>query len=135
MEFGKIISKLQALNIPYEENVSLKHKTWIKTGGIVSLWIMPDSVESLIKCCRYFYSEEINFELVGHTSNIYYLDDYNPSIIITTVKLRKFVETKDFIECACGTPVTLLSRYCIEKGYKGYFGLVNLPGTVGGGNL
>lgn len=126
-----IKDRLREFNIPFQENVSLKEKTWIKTGGTVSLWIVPTTVEGLETAIEILCSHNIEFELVGHTSNIYYFDDYNPKVIISTIKVKQFEEKDSYIECACGTPVAILSRFCVEKGYKGYYGLVNLPGTVG----
>lgn len=126
-----IKEKLREFNIPFQENVSLKEKTWIKTGGIVSLWIVPTTVEGLETAMEILCSQNIEFELVGHTSNIYYFDDYNPKVILSTIKVKKIEDKDSYIECACGTPVAILSRFCVDKGYKGYYGLVNLPGTVG----
>lgn len=126
-----IKSELLQYGIPFEENVSLKKKTWIKTGGIVSLWITPKGVEQLKKTIVLLKSGDIEFELVGHTSNLYYLNNYNPKVIISTRNVSQFVENEDCIECACGAPSSSVSRYCVERGYTGYSGLVNLPGTVG----
>lgn len=117
--------------IPFEENISLKKKTWIKTGGVVSLWITPISIETLKKAVEILCDQNFEFELVGHTSNIYYVDHYNPRIIISTLKVNQYEVRDNYIECACGTPVAVLAKYCVECGYKGYYGLVNLPGTVG----
>lgn len=126
-----IKKKFQENNIPYEENVSLKKKTWIKTGGIASLWIAPTSLKALKNAIEILCFAQVEFELVGHTSNLYYLDDYNPTVVLSTINVKQFKETEEYIECACGVPVTTLSRYCVDKGYVGYSGLVNLPGTVG----
>ena len=126
-----IKQKFKEYGIPFEEKISLKEKTWIKTGGIASLWIEPTSVEMLRNTIEILHSAKIDFELVGHTSNLYYLDVYNPNVILSTIKVKQFKENENSIECACGTPVTTISRYCVEKGYTGYSGLVNLPGTVG----
>ena len=126
-----VIRQLQEQDILFETNVSLKTKTWIKTGGVTALWITPSSVEKLVEAIHILQSEKVKFELVGHTSNVYYLDSYNPTAIVSTILLKQFEEEDGYIICACGTPVTSLSRYCVEKGYVGYYGLVNLPGTVG----
>lgn len=126
-----VLKQLKEQNILFETDVLLKNKTWIKTGGVASLWITPSSVEELIVVIRILQSEKIEFELVGHTSNLYYIDSYNPTVIVSTILLKQFEEEDGYIVCACGTPVTSLSRYCVEKGYVGYCGLVNLPGTVG----
>lgn len=127
----KTTSLLQQYDIPFEENVSLKEKTWIKTGGVASLWIIPLTVDQLKSTLEILSSNNQSYEIVGHTSNLYYRDEYNPSIIISTKNVKGFVDKSDYIECCCGTPVTLLAKYCVDKGYQGYYGLVNLPGTVG----
>lgn len=123
--------RLLECKIPFEENIPLKNKTWIKTGGITSFWITPISVNQLKQTIEIFKLENMDFELVGHTSNLYYTDDYNPLAIISTIKVKQFDEKEDYIECSCGMPVSVISRYCVNKGYVGFSGLVNLPGTVG----
>ena len=126
-----IIKELKDKAIPFEQNVSLKEKTWIKTGGVVSLWIVPNNENQLKRAITILLEYNRSFELVGQTSNIYYLDDYNPAIIVSTIKVNRIEEKDDCIECGCGVSVVKLSRYCVERGYTGYCGLVNLPGTVG----
>lgn len=126
-----IIKELKDKAIPFEQNVSLKETTWIKTGGVVSLWIVPNNENQLKRAITILLENNRSFELVGQTSNIYYLDDYNPAIIVSTIKVNRIEEKDDCIECGCGVSVVKLSRYCVERGYTGYCGLVNLPGTVG----
>lgn len=43
-----IKNKLRYFKIQFEENVPLKERTWIKTGGIASLWITPSNVKELV---------------------------------------------------------------------------------------
>lgn len=126
-----IKNKLRDFKIQFEENVPLKERTWIKTGGIASLWITPSNVKELVNSLDVLCSQNVKFEVVGHTSNIYYLDSYNPKVVLSTKKVKQFWVEDDFIECACGMPVSVLSRHCVDQGFKGYYGLVNLPGTVG----
>lgn len=126
-----LIKELKDKAIPFEQNVSLKEKTWIKTGGVVSLWIVPNNEDQLKSAITTLLEYNRSFELVGQTSNLYYLDDYNPAIIVSTLKVNEIEEKDDCIKCGCGASVVKLSRHCVEKGYIGYCGLVNLPGTVG----
>lgn len=126
-----IKNKLRDLKIQFEENVPLKERTWIKTGGFASLWITPSNVKELVNSLDVLCSQNVKLEVVGHTSNIYYLDSYNPKVVLSTKKVKQFWVEDDFIECACGMPVSVLSRHCVDQGFKGYYGLVNLPGTVG----
>lgn len=126
-----IIEQLKIENIPFEENISLKEKTWIRTGGVVSLWITPINTEQLVKSISVMEKFGEEFELTGYTSNIYYLDEYNPRVIISTIKIKDYKDTDEYIDVSCGCSVSILSHYCVDRGYIGYSGLVNLPGTVG----
>ena len=117
-------------NIIYEDKVSLKKKTWIKTGGIVDFWITPTSLYQLESLVQYLYINNVEFEVVGHTSNLYFLNDYNPAIVISTIKLKEYSFLGDTITCDCGVPMSKLSKECVTRGIKGYSGFVNLPGTV-----
>ena len=125
-----LIHFLENNDIAFETNVSLKKKTWIKTGGIVSVWIEPTCIEKLEQLLSFLYTNNIKYEIVGHTSNIYYLNSYNPDVIVSTSKLNYFEEKNGLIECNCGAPISKISRYAVSKGYEGFSGLVNLPGTV-----
>lgn len=116
--------------IPFEQNISLSKKTWIKTGGTCACWIVPASVQQLEDVCRFLYSNSIPFDIVGQTSNIFFHSTYNPKIVVSTVKVNNCEINDDIITCDCGVNVAKLSRECLEAGYKGFYGLVGLPGTV-----
>jgi len=117
--------------IKYEKNVSLRKKTWLKTGGIAQYWVEPNSVSDLLSCVEFFNLHNQKYEIVGHTSNIYYLPNYNPNIIVSTQKLTDFTEEEDCLVCECGVSVAKLSKYSVSKGWVGFSGLINLPGTIG----
>lgn len=117
--------------IPFECSVPLNKRTWLKTGGIAGIFVTPRTLQQLSAVSEFLNRNAIPYELIGHTSNIYYLDSYSPGVVISTANLRNFEDNDNCIDCNCGTPVSVLSRYCIKKGYKGYYGLINLPGTVG----
>lgn len=118
-------------NISYEENVSLASKSWIKFGGIASLWISPKSVTELEEVCRYLYGNNIAYDLVGQTSNIFFHSTYNPQVLVSTVKVNGFRIEGDALACDCGCNVMKLAKEMLAEGYAGFYGLVGLPGTVG----
>ena len=117
-------------SVTYEENVSLSEKTWIKTGGTCACWITPTSVEQLAEVCRFLYKNEIEFDLVGQTSNIFFHSTYNPQVVVSTVKVSNYTINDSIIICDCGVSVIKLAKDCLSKGYAGFYGLVGLPGTV-----
>lgn len=126
------ISILITNGIRFEINVSLKTKTWIHTGGIAAYWIQPKTIEQLSIVIKYLNKENIYFEVVGHTSNLYFQNNYNPNVVISTISINYFSDDKDMLICECGCNMKVLAHYCVEKGYIGYEGLIDLPGTVAG---
>lgn len=129
---NNIIPFLQKERIDFQENINLKNKTWIKRGGIADIWIQPNSTQKLERLIKYCHDEKIIYELIGSTSNCYFLNNYNPNIIITTLHLNTISMHDNYIICECGVKTKKLTKFCIENGISGYEGFTDLPGTVGG---
>ena len=121
---------LSSRNISFEENISLASKSWIKFGGIASLWISPKSVSELEEVCRYLYGNNIAYDLVGQTSNIFFHSTYNPQVVVSTVRVNRYQVEGNTLTCDCGCNVMKLSKEMLAEGYAGFYGLVGLPGTV-----
>jgi UDP-N-acetylenolpyruvoylglucosamine reductase len=117
-------------NIPFEKNVSLIEKTWIKRGGIACFWITPTSINQLVCICMFLNTNRIQYHVVGYTSNLYFKNDYNPFVVISTIRLNKYEINNQYVTCECGVNVINLSNKCINFSLSGFEGLVSLPGTV-----
>lgn len=116
-----------------EHNVSLKDRTWIHRGGNVNDYYIPESVEELVEVGRLLYNDQKEFLTVGHTSNMYFKDSFSIESFIDTRRLTSFkVADDNTLVCDCGVHMSKLSQFCVENGFVGYEGLINLPGTVGG---
>lgn len=123
------------IDIPLEcisLNVTLSSRTWIKRGGIASVWFSPQNSEQLEKIGRYLYSNHQNFDIIGHTSNTYFTNSHNTNCVLDTKSVQNIVWQDNFIICDCGVALQKLARTCISKGIKGYEGFYNIPGTVAG---
>ena len=92
---------LLSRNISFEENVSIANKSWIKTGGTATLWISPTSIKQLEEICRYLFSNSVDFDLIGHTSNLYFHSTYNPDVVVSTVKVNQYKVENDTLICDC----------------------------------
>jgi len=130
--FSKTKSFLIDTGVTFEENVSLKKKTWIHRGGVVGLYVTPNDETQLLNVASYFYNNHIKFDVVGHTSNIYFLNEYNPDIVISTRLCNHYTIEGNLISCECGVSVSKLARQCLEEGICGFEYLTELPGTVAG---
>lgn len=118
--------------VTFEEDVSLKKKTWIHRGGNVGLYITPNSEKQLYDLGSFLYKNNISFDIVGHTSNLYFLNEYNPDIVISTRLCNHYVINENHITCECGVSVAKLAKECLELGVCGFEFLTELPGTVAG---
>ena len=121
---------LLSRNISFEENVSIANKSWIKTGGTATLWISPTSIKQLEEICRYLFSNSVDFDLIGHTSNLFFHSTYNPDVVVSTVKVNQYKVENDTLICDCGCSVMRLAKDMLEQGHTGFSGLTGLPGTV-----
>lgn len=126
----ELIQYLEQQQIPFEQDVLLSKKTWVKTGGVCACWVSPQTVLQLEDVCRYLFAEKIPFEIVGHTSNLFFHSTSHPQVVVSTVKVNQYEIDEDTINCDCGAPVVKLAKECLALGYAGFYGLVGLPGTV-----
>ena len=113
-------------------NIPLKLKTWIRRGGNVGMWIRPSKLKDLEDIASILYYNNCSFVTIGHTSNIYFKNSFNIDYVLDTRLLKFFHEIGDVVVCECGVPMKILANYCVEHGYAGYEGMIDLPGTVGG---
>lgn len=114
-------------NIPIYDICWLNHAR----GGMIGTFYEPENLDELKNICSKLYLEGKDFDLIGHTSNIYFLPDYSVANMVSTRKCKKIVDETDYIVCDCGVSVAKLSLQMVEKGIKGFEGLIDLPGTVG----
>lgn len=118
-------------DIKYELNADLSKKTWIKNGGIAQLYITPENISHLERVLLKLSELRKKYIVIGHTSNMFFSNSYNPSIILSMRKLTNFVIEENKIICECGASLTKVAKLCVKKGIAGYQGLVEIPGTVG----
>lgn len=122
------------------ENVSVQKVSWVKSNkikleascGVANLYY-PETIDELKGLICSFYENKEEFDLIGHCSNTLFLPSYKTKHLVCTKHLSKYTEDDDFIYCECGVPVSILSKYAVEKGYKGFEGLCDLPGTIASG--
>lgn len=113
-------------NIPIYKICWLNHAE----GGIIGSFYEPETKEELVELCCTLYKEKRTFDLIGHTSNIYFLPNYSVDIMVSTRKVNNVDYLADCIVADCGASVRLLAHKMVEEGVVGFEGLIDLPGTV-----
>lgn len=128
---SRIVDILKKNKIELETDVDLSKRTWIHRGPVVSLYILPHTAEEVEYVVRTLCVEGLTFKVIGHTSNLYFLNTYKIDAIVCTRKLTSVRHTNNTLICEAGVNVSKLSKQCVEEGILGFEGLVGLPGTVG----
>lgn len=99
--------------------------------GIIENFYEPENIQELIEICNTLSTLDQVFDIVGHTSNIYFMPNCQIKYLVSTRKLRSYTIDESTLECDCGVPVSRLAKEMVEAGYCGYEGLIDLPGTIG----
>lgn len=115
-----------------KDNIPIYQISWLNyaDGGIVATYYEPENKNEFVSICRSLYTEGKEFDIIGHTSNIYFLPSYNADVIVSTRKVRNLEEETDCIKVDCGVSVKKLARRMVDCGILGFEGLIDLPGTV-----
>lgn len=118
-------------------NISPQKVSWIKSNkstlekvhSIKNLYY-PETTTELVELISDLRSKNDEFDIIGYSSNTLFLPSYRIKNLICTKELKSWRETDNYIICECGVNVSLLSKEMIRKGYIGFEGLTDLPGTV-----
>lgn len=116
----------------YFVNKSIKEVSWIQRGGTARNYFEPENYDELKRLLLELIQQNADFITVGLTSNIYFKNTYNVENLISTKKVNQWQESDDLVCCDAGVNMNLFAKNMVNKGYKGFEGLVDLPGTVGG---
>lgn len=119
-------------------NISAQKVSWLSSNKrllnenseAIKCLFYPENIKELEELVCDFYNNHKYFDIIGWSSNTLFLPSYNVDNLICTKKLTEWSETNDSIICDCGVSVSKLAKQCVDKGYKGFYGLVDLPGTI-----
>ena len=112
--------------------MELSKISWIHRGGVINNYYLPETNGELQDVINDLNKAHAQYLVVGHTSNIYFKNSFNIQNLVQTRKLTTYTILGNQVECECGVHVSQLARDMVKRGYKGFEGLVDLPGTIGG---
>lgn len=130
----KIFETLSASNIDFQKEVDLSMSTYMKTGGLARLIIFPKNSEEVVETLKILKANNLNYKVIGATSNLLFLDNSNYTCLLSTTELKgiKIDDKNNEIITGSGEMLADLSRFALLKSITGFEGLEGIPGTVGG---
>lgn len=121
-------------SIFFREDVDLKDYSHFKTGGIIKLLVEPRTIDEVQVIVGYLCESEIEYKIIGATSNLMFLDDRIYGIFISLRNMnRMYYEPQDkVVTVEAGTDLRWFARQLLLWNITGFEGLEGIPGTLGG---
>lgn len=130
-QLSNIESFLKESFIFYKKDYHMKYHTYFKKGGNVKLFICPQNETKMIDILIFLNKLNMNYKILGFTSNILLFDEIEYSILISTTNLTNCI-IRDTIEIESGYSLQDFCKITILNNSKGYSGLEGIPGSIGG---
>lgn len=111
----------------------MKDHTFIKTGGLADIMVMPESIEDIqlaIKICR---ENNAPYFIMGNGSNLIVRDKGIRCVVIKIAdKLENVTFNGNTVVAQAGISLSTLSKKVMAESLKGFEFANGIPGTLGG---
>jgi UDP-N-acetylmuramate dehydrogenase len=118
--------------INYVDNYDIKNNSYSKTGNKVEKLLIPSSRDELSEIIIFLVKNNMEYTIIGETSNILFLDSVIYSIFVSTKYVNKIHFDENTITIDAGRTLPDLVRLLAMKSITGFEGLEGIPGSVGG---
>ena len=95
-------------------------------------FVHPISVVQLMNFVEFLVASDIDYKIVGNTSNVYFLDELSYGVIISTKLLTGIKIEDSLIYVEAGYQLQDFVRVCLLHSVIGFEGLEGIPATIGG---
>lgn len=135
MQLTKDILEIVTQNFPSITflNRDLKSVTRWKVGGVAQCFIEPRSIEELQRVLIFFNQKNLNFLVIGSTTNLLFCDEkLDVPIIQITNKLSSYRVNDKIVKVESGIWVPHLAKKLADSNLSGCEHICGIPGTLGG---
>ncbi len=132
--YNEIALFAENIGATVEVSAPMKKYTTFKCGGNASLFITPDSVESLEKIIAFCYSKNVKPLIIGNGSNLLITDKGIDGVVIKVGSQMSEIKLLDetTIFCEAGASLKSLCMFALENSLSGLEFAFGIPGNVGG---
>jgi len=128
----KLLEKLWEYGCDTLLNEELSAHVSFKLGGNVPLFIIPNSLDSMIKTVILLKNEQIPFRMLGKGTNVLPIDGCLPFVTISTERIDDYIVDDDKVSIGAGASFKKLCLIALENELSGLERAYGLPGSVGG---
>ena len=116
------------------ENASMADYSSFRAGGKASFLVMPESESRFADTLNLLSSEDIEYFVLGNSSNILISDKGYDGVIVKTSKAFSDIKVDGEYICAgAGALLSAVSKKALENSLTGMEFASGIPGSVGGG--
>ena len=123
---------LEKEKIDYLEHEELVKHTTYRVGGKCDFYVLPSSVEKLVKLLKFIHKNNIKYKVLGNGSNVIISSKKFDGIIISLSKLNNVEIKGNILKVQAGYPLIKLSNYCANNNLGGLEFASGIPAHVGG---
>lgn len=127
--------KLRFPNICIRFGERMAKHTFIKTGGIADIYMVPETVEEVQQITTFAFTKKIPLTILGYGSNVIIRDRGIRGIVMNLSNLKKIEVTKNKIIAGSGSSIIDVSKAALEHHLSGLEFACGIPGSVGGAVL
>jgi len=124
-----LITMNQIARCQFHFKEPLSAHTSIKIGGPASIFVVPQSIDTLLCCIQQL--DFLSPRIIGNGTNVIAPDE-GIDCVIKTSQLTSTVVKDNTIESECGTPLRDLCKLALENELQGLEFAWGIPGTIGG---
>ena len=115
------------------ENEPLKKHTTFRVGGPASVFVIPDSKESLIKAMALIQHDQLKAKVIGKGSNLLPSDREFKGVVVKCDKGLDYVKFEgNTVIAGAGVSTVSLANKVAKLGFSGLEFVSGVPGTIGG---
>jgi len=127
-----MIKDFLQLHGEYFDDKSFKDLTTVKIGGLISNYLLVNSVDDLKEVINYLKANKIAFKIIGNGSNLVCGEDTYDGVVISLKKLNNYEINNTSVYVEAGVMAPMLANTLARQGLSGLEFASGIPGTIGG---
>ena len=117
--------------VKFNEKMSLY--TSFKIGGNADIFVVPSSIDELVKVVNLAHNEQVKINVIGNGSNLLISDNGVRCVVVSCkIAMNKISFNGSNVLVGAGCSLETLSEETAKNGLSGLEMAVGIPGTVGG---
>lgn len=132
------VQKVSTKDHPFsiQSNISLKEKSWFKTGGKARYFAQPKNNYDFQEAVRFAQAHQLDIFILGEGANLLIADEGFDGLVInptlTTITASEIDNDSVHVTASAGLSLQTFIDWCLNNSLTGLEEFSGIPGTIGG---